>query len=216
MGYDIWQNASQGALRPDARNINPEFQSAMEAIFAAAPEDIRSQLGMMSAYRSIERQKELWEASDKSGKMVARPGHSQHNHGNAIDMTYASPEAGEWFRANAPQYGLNFPMSYEPWHVELAGVRDGSAAPGGAGLNEGGAGGAMAMYDPNKPHGFDPMQEKVMRGLMGNDWVDKRPAGLAEADAPRDETPEEAAARAKRDKWDRTANLFGMAAEFLA
>jgi len=76
-----------------------------------------------SGYRSIARQQQLWDASDKSGKMVARPGQSQHNFGRAADLKYLGDEAKTWVHQNAANYGLNFPMSYEPWHIELAGAR---------------------------------------------------------------------------------------------
>src|SRR5690606_28212272 len=37
--------------------------------------------------------------------------------------------AREWAHANAPNYGLAFPLGHEPWHVELAGARSGGHAP---------------------------------------------------------------------------------------
>lgn len=57
----------------------------------------------------------------------------------------------EWFHANAPNYGLALPLSNEPWHVELAGIRDGTAptASGYAGLhNEVGQPGGLSMGVP--------------------------------------------------------------------
>lgn len=143
--YDIWQHATQGATRPDARNIDPRLEAAMAAMYAGAPEDLRSQLGMMSAYRSPERQAQLWEEAlakygspEAARKWVAPPGRSNHNHGLAIDMKYGSDAARAWAHENAANYGLAFPLSNEPWHIELAGIRDGTApTPSGyAGLHE--------------------------------------------------------------------------------
>jgi hypothetical protein len=166
-GYDIWRHAVQGATREDAQNIDPRFEAAMSAVYAAAPEDIRGQLGMMSAYRSPERQAQLWqEALAKYGspeaarKWVAPPGRSNHNHGLAIDMKYGSDAARDWFHANAPQYGLALPLNNEPWHVELAGIRDGSKGrgntPGRAGLADSvGQPGGLAMGVPVAEKGLN-------------------------------------------------------------
>lgn len=187
-GYDIWQHAVQGATREDARNIDPRFQTAMEAIYAAAPEDIRGQLSMMSAYRSPERQAQLWEEAlakygspEAARKWVAPPGRSNHNHGLAIDMSYGSDAARDWFHANAPQYGLALPLSNEPWHVELAGIRDGTAPTrsGYAGLhNEVGKPGGPSMGVPAPEQGlneqpYDDKWDRVSRLLaMGAELMD--------------------------------------------
>jgi hypothetical protein len=150
MGYDIWQHA------------------AMQSVYAAAPEDIRPHLGMISAYRSPERQAQLWEEAlakygspEAARKWVAPPGRSNHNHGLAIDMRYGNDAAREWFHANAPQYGLALPLSNEPWHVELAGIREGSAptASGYAGLHEGvGTPGGYSMGAPAPDQGLNEPQ----------------------------------------------------------
>jgi tape measure domain-containing protein len=81
-----------------------------------------------SGFRSIERQRQLWEASDRSGRMVARPGSSRHNFGTAADLAPGTTPA---HRALARRFGLYFPMSYEPWHIQLLGA---AAASGGGGL----------------------------------------------------------------------------------
>lgn len=124
-----------GGTRADAMTgLNPAFGSALQQMFAAAPEQVRAQLRINSAYRSPEVQTRLWdEALAKYGspeaarKWVAPPGRSQHNHGRAADLKYLSPEAKAWAHQNAAQYGLAFPMGHEPWHIELAGARDGAA-----------------------------------------------------------------------------------------
>lgn len=136
-----------GATRPDAiTGLNPAFSSALERLYAAAPPDVQAQLGLTSGYRSIARQQELWNASDKSGHMVAAPGHSQHNFGLAADLYGMGTGAGnvsagarDWVHANAANYGLTFPMAYEPWHVQLAGPGQQGAtqtAPGTPGIVE--------------------------------------------------------------------------------
>lgn len=96
--------------------------------FADMPPELKASI--YSGYRDRAHQQRLWDASDKSGHMVARPGHSQHGFGNAADLRYASPAAREWMHANAAKYGLAFPLAHEPWHVEAAGAR-----PGGKPVN---------------------------------------------------------------------------------
>ncbi len=114
-----------GATRPDSfTGMDQRFSSALDRMIAAAPPDVGKQLRVGSGYRSIERQRQLWEASDKSGKMVARPGGSQHNFGRAADLKYLGGDAKSWVHQNAGNYGLAFPMDYEPWHIELAGARN--------------------------------------------------------------------------------------------
>lgn len=59
---------------------------------------------------------------------VAPPGGSNHQKGDAVDLKYLDPAATKWFHDNAPQYGLNFPLSNEDWHIEPAGLRDGTTS----------------------------------------------------------------------------------------
>ncbi len=129
MSFDWSRYAVGGARRPDSfTGMKPQFNAALQQLFTAAPAEYGLQVG--SGFRSIERQRELWNASDKSGRMVARPGGSRHNHGDAADLhaggmrlDKASPAARQWVHDNAAKYGLAFPMSWEPWHIELAGAR---------------------------------------------------------------------------------------------
>jgi D-alanyl-D-alanine carboxypeptidase len=126
-----------GATRPDAiTGLDPRFSAALSSLYAAAPPEVQAQLGLTSGYRSIERQRQLWEASDKSGHWVARPGHSMHNLRLAADLYgfgtgggNVSGEARDWVHQAAPGFGLSFPMSYEPWHVQLAGATEQGQTP---------------------------------------------------------------------------------------
>lgn len=128
------------AARSDSMSgMTPDFQSALAAMFADAPEEIRSQLQIKSGFRSPELQAKLWQdALAKYGspeiarKWVAPPGKSQHGHGNASDLGYLSPAARAWAHQNAGKYGLAFPLANEDWHIELASARGGPALHGGA------------------------------------------------------------------------------------
>ena len=131
--FDITKYATGGATRPDSfSGMNGDFSSALAAMFSNAPPGIQAQLQVSSGYRSPERQAQLWaDALKKYGspeaarKWVAPPGNSQHNHGNAADLKFLSPDAQAWAHQNAAAYGLAFPLSNEAWHVELAGARGG-------------------------------------------------------------------------------------------
>ncbi len=166
-----------GATRPDAiSGFNPGFSAALQKLYANAPPEVQKELGLTSGYRSIQRQQELWDASDKTGHTVARPGHSKHNSGLAADLYgfgtgggRVSPETADWVHQNAGNYGLYFPMSYEPWHIQTRGPN--TASPAGPVAAAGGAGGDIGSAPPSTEQpglDTDPTQtvgEKVQSGI---------------------------------------------------
>ena len=140
----------EGILKPtlaagkgdiSVEGLDPEMQKRLGAMFRDAPPDVQKQLGIMSGFRTREEQERLFAASDRSGKWVARPGHSKHEGHSPTGAGYAAdigrtgagsmgegwnsmtPEAQQWVAENLPKYGLTRPMSYEPWHVEPTGAR---------------------------------------------------------------------------------------------
>lgn len=106
---------------------------------------------VQSAYRSVERQKELYDASVtkylKQGKTqeeaekltdeyINKPGSSDHNLGLAVDFNYVDNkfedlDAFKWLQKNAENYGfiLRYPkdkeditkIAYESWHWRYVG-----------------------------------------------------------------------------------------------
>jgi hypothetical protein len=123
-----------GALRPDAiSGLDPRFSEALTRLYYAAPPEVQRELALNSAYRSAAVQQELWNRSDKTGRTVARPGESRHQFGTAADLygfglggnTSVSQATRDWVNANAAAQGLYFPMSYEPWHIQLRDARPG-------------------------------------------------------------------------------------------
>ncbi len=100
--------------------LNPEFACRLSRYVTAFPNTC-----IVSAYRSNETQKILWdEALKKYGteaearKWVAPPGSSRHNTGLAADLCNVSEAA----RTAAPTFGLLYRLEYEPWHIEANGV----------------------------------------------------------------------------------------------
>jgi hypothetical protein len=208
-----------GATRPDAMSgLDQAFQDALIQMLTAAPEDIRSGLRIMSGYRSPEVQAQLYaRALEQHGseaaarRWVAPPGRSQHNFGRAVDFTYGNDAVRQWVHANAQNFGLHFPMSWEPWHIEPVGARNGQMPAASGGRNTGNAPapapGSPGMALGNMPTlpGFmggtpapnpfmqqqnpSPQQQNFMDMLVGveleqqrNLEAAKRPPGLAQLD----------------------------------
>lgn len=152
-GWDWTPYTVGGAARPDSfSGLDPNFNSALQQMFQAAPENIRAGLRITSGYRSPDRQAQLFaDAVRKYGspaaarKWVAPPGNSKHNHGQASDLKYLNDEARQWAHANAQQFGLNFPLANEDWHIEPIGARGKghNHAPAAAGTMVANAGPAM-------------------------------------------------------------------------
>jgi hypothetical protein len=105
-----------------ATGMDPGFQSAIDAMIAAS----NGRLYIVSGYRSPEEQAVLYANAVKkygpegAGKWVAPPGRSNHGRGIAVDLGGDTALAHEL----APRFGLVFPMSWEPWHVEPVHARD--------------------------------------------------------------------------------------------
>lgn len=147
-----------GHTKDHIDGLDEDFATNLTAMLHDAPPEIRQGLGVLSGFRSVERQGQLWnDALKKYGspeaarKWVAPPGHSQHNHGQAVDLAYngeslaqAPKEVVDWVHANARKYGMYFPMGNEPWHIEPVGSRSGTVAYRGGGVAPRAA---MASYD---------------------------------------------------------------------
>ena len=96
---------------------------------------------LVSAFRSVKRQRELVEEKRKKNipdkeifHVLARPGYSEHHTGRALDIhtpdsalleeDFENTNAFKWMKKNAKKYGfyMSYPrdnkygMMYEPWH----------------------------------------------------------------------------------------------------
>lgn len=159
----------------------PAMQDRLAALFNAAPPEVRDGLDILSGKRSTERQKELWEASDKTGKWVARPGNSRHEHGDASDLGWkggkfvtAPPAVKEWVHANAEKFGLRFPLTHEPWHIETVEARKGGTPKGKASKpNKADVAASKGRFGPDGPvnvavPGGDPGTVELAPDAPGN------------------------------------------------
>lgn len=123
--------------------LDDHFAVNLAKLIDSAPPDIKKGLGVLSGARSVKRQGQLFgDAVKKYGsvaaarKWVAPPGHSMHNHGKAVDLSWNSKRLDQapgyvikWLHQNADAYGLNFPLGNENWHIEPKGIRRKKKAP---------------------------------------------------------------------------------------
>ncbi len=121
--------------------LTSETQTAFNEMKAAAKQDGIS-LWIVSGYRSYERQTTLYTNYSKSSgkaqadRFSARPGHSEHQTGLALDLNNASSsfegtKEAEWIANNCYKYGFIVRygkdkeqytgFKYEPWHVRYLG-----------------------------------------------------------------------------------------------
>ena len=107
--------------------MNSEFQSRVEAMISSLPMSRQGQVTIISGNRTYEQQEWLYnEYLAGRGNLAAPPGKSNHNHGLAMDLVFASDQVKTWVHRNAERFGLHFPVNGEDWHVEPIGLRDGS------------------------------------------------------------------------------------------
>lgn len=172
--FDFTPFAVGGAQRPDSfSGLSPEFRAALAQMVQGAPENIRSGIRFTSGYRSPERQAQLWEGAlqkygspEAARKWVAPPGNSKHNHGQAVDFKWGNDEAKNWVHQNAKQFGLNFPLSNEDWHIEPIGARGHDHAPAAPGAMVAGSG-PMNMQPGSPAPALGPAREVATAPAVG-------------------------------------------------
>lgn len=92
-------------------------QAFMDMRAAAAERGI--DLWILSGFRTRQEQAVLYRAWRKGhGNKAARPGHSNHQSGRALDIAVGSPGALAWLTSNATRFGFKRTVRGEPWHWE--------------------------------------------------------------------------------------------------
>jgi D-alanyl-D-alanine carboxypeptidase len=114
----------RGKLRVDA-----DAAAALTKLLAAARE-AGHKMRINSAFRSYREQARVFRTMKERGR-AARPGHSEHQLGTAIDLKLPTTAAIDWLGEHAYEYG--FALSYppgkqrvtgyrpEPWHIRFVG-----------------------------------------------------------------------------------------------
>ena len=93
-----------------SEGLQPFFVARLTCLFQAV-----QGVWIVSGFRTRAEQAALyWEKPE----LAAPPGSSNHEVGLAADLGYPSDEAERAAHARAPGCGLEFPVPYEPWHVE--------------------------------------------------------------------------------------------------
>lgn len=94
--------------------LHPELESRVAELRAGYREKFGKDLPITSGFRTREDQERLYAQRGSNPNLVAKPGHSKHEHGLAVDMPAHIPE--EFLR----QYGLHRPHGRkDPVHVEM-------------------------------------------------------------------------------------------------
>jgi D-alanyl-D-alanine carboxypeptidase len=120
------------AGEPSARGAHRVADSAQPALrdLIAAARQAGHLVKVSSAFRSYRDQARVWNGTKEPGR-AARPGHSEHQLGTAIDLRLPTTAAIDWLAEHAPSFG--FALSYpdgrqritgyrpEPWHVRFLG-----------------------------------------------------------------------------------------------
>jgi D-alanyl-D-alanine carboxypeptidase len=125
------------------RHLTPLAADRWTSLQAAAGEDGVCLL-LVSAFRSLEYQRRIFERKLKAGELLEHilkvnvpPGYSQHHTGRAVDLTtpgcpplieqFETTPAFLWLVRNAQRFGFSltyprdnpFDVAYEPWHWAL-------------------------------------------------------------------------------------------------
>ena len=118
--------------QPSARGKHRVEEAAAVALNAllSVARDAGFKLRVNSAFRSYREQARVFRSAKERGR-AARPGHSEHQLGTAIDLRLPSSAAIAWLADHAFEHG--FALSYpegkqrltgyrpEPWHVRFVG-----------------------------------------------------------------------------------------------
>ena len=120
---------------------DPEALAAVNEMIAAAAEEGLN-LFIISGYRSYDKQASIYrnyaarDGQAAADRYSARPGHSEHQTGmamdlNSLDFSFADTPEGIWLAAHCAEYGfiIRYPAGcedktgyvYEPWHVRYVG-----------------------------------------------------------------------------------------------
>lgn len=128
------------------RSLTPETEAAWKEMYDDAPAEIRANLRIRSGVRNIADQTVIFNnyvresGLEEAMTFSAKPRHSEHHTGLAMDITVSGTEAAQqqpnkavmdWLNENAWKYGFiqRYPENktnetgyiYEPWHYRYVG-----------------------------------------------------------------------------------------------
>jgi len=129
-GPNLRRLDDSGALTARGKHRVDAAAAAALADLLSAGREAGHRMRINSAYRSYREQARVFRTMKERGR-AARPGHSEHQLGTAIDLKLPTTAAIDWLSAHAFEFG--FALSYppgkqrltgyrpEPWHVRFVG-----------------------------------------------------------------------------------------------
>ncbi len=124
-GYRDGRPLRLRVVEVDGMAVEVSTARAFRAMRRAAAADGVA-LRVVSGFRTFERQAELYRAWRRgAGHRAARPGHSNHQAGRALDLDLATGTYA-WLQANARRHGFHRTVRGEPWHWEYHDVSEGT------------------------------------------------------------------------------------------
>lgn len=117
-GYRNGRRSQIDIVTVSGAEVEVQTAQAFMAMRAAAAER-GIDLWIHSGFRTRGQQAQLYRAWKRGrGNKAARPGHSNHQSGRALDIAVSSPGALTWLSHNASRFGFKRTVRGEPWHWE--------------------------------------------------------------------------------------------------
>jgi hypothetical protein len=114
----------------DGRPVERATAAAYRRMARAAAADGVT-LEVRSGFRTWDEQAALYDCYQtgdcNNGNLAARPGHSRHQSGNAVDLNTHVPAVRVWLDEHAATHGFRRTVRSEPWHWEYDGPRASTA-----------------------------------------------------------------------------------------
>ena len=105
----------------DGKPVEIETAGAFQRMREAAAKDGVT-IKVVSGFRTMAEQEHLYDCyihcSCNNCNLAARPGHSAHQSGRALDLNTRDPAVGAWMNLHGSAHGFYNTVPGEPWHWE--------------------------------------------------------------------------------------------------
>ncbi|TNE50173.1 MAG: hypothetical protein EP343_09590 [Deltaproteobacteria bacterium] len=117
--YDRGRNIGRiDVTQIDGKPVEVRTADAFRRMREAAAQD-GVNIRINSGFRSNSEQAELYRRyQNGTGNLAARPGHSNHQNGRALDLNTRDASVLNWLNRNAARFGFERTVPSEPWHWE--------------------------------------------------------------------------------------------------
>ncbi|MCC7542099.1 MAG: M15 family metallopeptidase, partial [Deltaproteobacteria bacterium] len=128
-GYRSGDSFSIDVVTIDGKPVEVDTANAYMVMAEAASRD-GVEIRIVSGFRTMAEQEYLYacyvNCNCNGCNLAARPGHSNHQSGHALDLNTSSGGVLSWLEAHGGDYGFSRTVPSEPWHWEWWG-----GGPGG-------------------------------------------------------------------------------------